>query len=447
MIIQLFSENGKDKEGSLTVDDSASPNIVLELNVTVKQDLLKKDPVLRLTFDKGPSEKVGLYVTIVQSGSKLSLTSKNAIKKTYVLASELSKKIQSAEIFYIEDNRRVTLFKDLTSLPKKLFITNLLSFKYENALFQLVSYNSLKNGFFPSLNLTSLGRHRLMLTIVLQNTTYNFKLRGNYSHEIEDPVFIGDSTKNIDNLSVTVKDEDTHKTLWFSKQITFPIEPVKNQIFIQAEMLGRKKERGQNPIFLLTEDRVVRILNGVFNKPRLILEVYKNDVFSILYRSELDNPDKKELTLMGEAGPQRFPLKLQDWDTITPTCAKLVTEEDTYLYANNSLRNDKYTLRMKDTGSCYNDIEDDTDGFIIKETMINTSKGLKPVQEVELNTVLISDKKTPVSVKEIICIYVDKLTKKQITPTKNSKIDVYYKIELDTTRYRILKSGLVKSLY
>jgi hypothetical protein len=308
--------------------------------MVLDNNINKKNYFIKISYTDRPPIKHKLKLNEINGKFVFSFLNKQALilteKDLHVV------KIQEIIIGYKED-RSVPIIKSFNSLPKRVFITNLLSFNNSNTHFQLTGVKDIQ-WYYPSLSLTYIINMPLKLTVVLDDIHYNFDLKKKDNiYTIETPKLIPYFKEGPLMVYACITDNDNHKVLWFSQKTRFPL--YKGISYIQVELRGYIKQDNY-PILLIPRniEKNLEVFNTDLKVSKIVVSVFKNSIYSLNYVSITTEP-KQPPKFLGDAGPRKLELSFKEGDSFTIINASIVLDKVMYYFVNKTLQTELFTLK------------------------------------------------------------------------------------------------------
>lgn len=340
-LVSINSDIKSQETGTLIINRETPDSLNLLLNVIIDNDIDKQNYFIKILYADRPHIKRKLQLNKTNGNFNFSFFNEQALiisEKGLHLV-----KIKDILIGYKED-KWVTIIKSFNSLPKRVFITNLVSFETSNTHFQLTGAKETQ-WYYPSLSLTYIITIPLKLTVVLDDIHYNFNLiKKDNIYTIESPKFIPFAKGGPLIVYACITDNDKHKVLWFSHKTRFPLS--KGLSYIQVELRGYSKQGSYYPVLLIPRnmEKKLEVFNTDLQVSNIAVSVYKNSIYSLNYVSftkDLDQPHK----FLGDAGPRKIELSFKDGDSFTIINASIVLDKVMYYFVNKTLQTDLFTLK------------------------------------------------------------------------------------------------------
>jgi hypothetical protein len=343
-LVSVISDIITEDISSLIINRETTDVIKLTLNVSIDKYINKQQYFLKIIYADRPQVKHKLVLTKNNDKFKFSFYDTGVLILTE--KDIHTAKIQEIVIAYLETDW-VPIIKSFNSLPKRVFITNLVSFSNSNTHFQLTGAKETQM-YLPSLIITCILDLSLILTVVLDDIQYHFNLiKTGHNYSIETPKFIPYTKTGPLILNVSITDADTRKVLWFSQSARFPLS--KGLSYIQIELRGYVKQSSYYPVLLIPRNNKnnLEVFNTDLPISKIVVSVYKNTIYSLNYVSQTDGSNKPP-TYIGDAGPRKIKLTFKQGDSFTIINASIVLEKAVYYFVNKTLQNELFTLKHQE---------------------------------------------------------------------------------------------------
>jgi hypothetical protein len=340
-LVSVNTDIKTEETGTLTINRETPDTLKLTLTATIDSDINKQNYFIKIFYADRPQIKRKLQLK--KQNGKFRFSFSNT--QTLILTEKglHAAKIQEVALGY-KENTWVPIIKSFDSLPKRVFITNMVSFNNSNTHFQLTGAKETQ-WYLPSLTVTLLLNLSLKLTVVLDDIHYHFALtKKDNTYTIETPNFIPYAKGGPLIVYACITDNDTHAVIWFSQNTRFPLS--KGLSYIQVELRGYVKQDTYYPVLLIPRsmENSLEVFNNDKPVTKIVVSVYKNSIYSLNYvssTSESNLPPK----FLGDAGPRKIELSFKDGDSFTIINATILLEKTMYYFVNKTLQTGLFTLK------------------------------------------------------------------------------------------------------